>query len=550
MPTAICVWVSLLVQSTLFFLDGILFRYYERGEMYYLLRYVDGGRGIYPLPSSNWYEEHAPGEREKWATSGIRFDWPQGHPLISKIYSGKLYDWLGYRSAPMVRERVKKRLDQMLTDEKVQWIGPFTQGRENYYLMNILTVVDCTSPESTFDYHHLKKETLEGVSICRIKQFPFRVLISEDFWWKIVEEEETGVYVEWMEEDGRVRWLRNEFMKDREKLLSILPSDHKPVFEKKAMDVEGVLKKGDARQGVMLLKQGSVPAKREKEVIKMISREGGVDDAYTVLHDYPEAAAPFEKKLMGIIVKEGSAEDAYETLKNISAAATFAKKLIKIILKEGCDWDACHVLQDCPELAKPYLKELMKKVMSERDGEVAYQVLHDCASAEPYADELIDVMLDKEGNGTMALDFYVYSDLQKYAPLLIKHVLRRGDGSDAYYMLKDYAEAWPYREELMKVMMERGEGYEATDLWKDVPAIRSYADTLIPFILEQRGAYELHELLKGMEEWPEAVPYKEEIENALVEACDPEFAERIRKESPHLEYLVERIIRMGEGVIE
>lgn len=539
---------------------------------YYLLRYLDSGRSLYPL--INWGKEKDP--TDKLAEIGKRFVWPPGLQLGSETKTGKLYDWLHYSFAPVVKERVKKRLEQTLTNEQVQWIGPFPLGRENYYLMNILTVIDCTTPESTHYYLYLNEEVLEGVGICRIKQFLNKVLISEDFWWKIVEEEETGAYVRWMEEDGHVYWPRREFMEDRQKLLSILPSDHKPSFEKKILAVEDVLKRGDARQALGLLKVGGLSSKRMDELLKMIIRQGdgsdaaltlkeypgsvvvasdlikallkrgGADDAYMVLLDCPEAAQPFKDKLLRLIVREGSSVNAYETLKNIPGSQVLADKLIKVILKEGTDREAYELLRDCPEAARPHLKAVIKKILSERDGETAYYTLHDCPSAEPYADELIDVMMDKEGMGTLALDFHVYSDLEKYAPLLIRHVLRRGDGSDAYYMLKDYPEAWEYRDELMKVIMERGEGYEAADLWKEVPAIRQYADRLMPYILEKGDAYDLYTLLKELDQWPEAEPWKADLENRLVERSDLAFAERIRKESPQLSCLSDKIMQVKE----
>lgn len=534
---------------------------------HYLLRYLDSGRSLYPL--INWGKEKDP--TDKLAEIGKRFVWPPGLQLGSETKTGKLYDWLHYSFAPVVKERVKKRLEQTLTDEQVQWIGPFPLGRENYYLMNILTVIDCTTPESTHYYLYLNEKSLEGVGICRIKQFLNKVLISEDFWWQIVEEEETGVYVRWLEEDGHVYRPLKEFKEDRQKLLAILPSDHKPSFEKKVLAAEEVLKTGNARQALLLLKARGLSSKRREELLNMIARKGdgsdaaltlkeypeskavaseliqavlkrgGADDAYTVLRDCPEASRPFLDKLLRLIVREGSSTNAYETLKNIPGAEVLADKLVKVILREGTSWEAYELLRDCPKAAIPHLKAVMKKIMSERDGEIAYDTLHDCPSAEAYADELIDVMLDKEGMGTLALDFHVYSDLEKYAPLLIRHVLRRGDGSDAYYMLKDYQEAWKYRDELMKVLMERGEGGDAVNLWEDVPAIRQYADRLLPYLLEKGDVYDIYAILKEMDRWPEASPWKADLEKRLVELSDLAFAERIRKESPHLSRLADKI---------
>ncbi len=533
---------------------------------YYVLNYQNSGRSLSPLVK--WGKEKDP--LDKLAEIGKRFVWPQGLQLGSETKRGKLYDWLRCTFAPVVKERVKKRLERALTDEQVQWIGPFSLGRESYYLMNILTVIDCTTPESKYAYLYLKEDALEGVGICRIKQFLSKVLISEDFWWKIVEEEETGVYVNWLEEDGFIRdpWRVQE---DRQKLLEILPCDHCPCFEKKGVTAEDALRSGNARDALLLLQSGDISSKQRGELLKMIIRQGdgsdaaltlkeypesaafaselvqavlkrgGADDAYMVLLNCPEAAEPFRDKLLRLIVKEGSSTNACETLKNIPGAQAMADKLVKVILKEGTAGEAYELLRDFSEAAQPHLKAVMKKIMSERDGEMAYYTLHDCPSAAPYADELIDVMLDKEGMGTLALDFHVYSDLEKYAPLLIRHILRRGDGSDAYYMLKDYPEAWEYRDELMKAILERGEGYEAADLWKDVPASRQYADRLLPYILEKGDAYDMYAMLKEMDQWPEALPWKANLEERLVEMADLAFAERIRKESPRLSSLADKV---------
>lgn len=534
---------------------------------YYVLNYQNSGRSLSPLVK--WGKEKDP--LDKLAEIGQRFVWPQGLQLGSETKRGKLYDWLRCTFAPVVKERVKKRLEQVLTDEQVQWIGPFSLGRESYYLMNILTVIDCTTPESKYAYLYLKEDALEGVGICRIKQFLSKVLISEAFWWNIVGEEETGVYVNWLEEDGFIHnpWRVQE---DRQKLLEILPCDHRPCFEKKGVTAEDALRSGNARDALLLLQSGDLSSKRRGELLKMIARKGdgseaalalkecpesaafaseliqavlkrgGADDAYMVLVHCPEAVEPFKDKLLRLVIKEGSSVNAYETLKNIPGSQVLADKLVKVVLKEGSDREAYELLRDCPAEAQPHLKAVMKKILSEHDGETAYDTLHDCPFAEPYADELIDVMLDKEGMGTLSLDFHVYSDLQKYAILLIRHILRRGDGSDAYYMLKDYPEAWEYRDELMKIIMERGEGYEAADLWKDVPAIRQYADRLLPYILEKGDAYDMYTMLKEMDHWPEALPWKVDLENRMVEQSDLAFAERIRKESPHLSFLADKVV--------
>ena len=197
---------------------------------YYVLNYQNSGRSLSPLVK--WGKEKDP--LDKLAEIGQRFVWPQGLQLGSETKRGKLYDWLRCTFAPVVKERVKKRLEQVLTDEQVQWIGPFSLGRESYYLMNILTVIDCTTPESKYAYLYLKEDALEGVGICRIKQFLSKVLISEAFWWNIVGEEETGVYVNWLEEDGFIHnpWRVRRIVKNYWKFFLMIIA---PVLKKRAL---------------------------------------------------------------------------------------------------------------------------------------------------------------------------------------------------------------------------------------------------------------------------------------------------------------------------
>jgi hypothetical protein len=133
--------------------------------------------------------------------NGMPFDWPEWRPSMDS--KGNLYDWIGgYSWAPYVSDSVQKRLSEI---ENIQWHGPFLIEGRYYFLMNVLSVMNCITDDSTSNKTFFNQETAANYQIFRPRiegKNCRQIFVSESFKKQTEAAGETGLRFGLIKSDG------------------------------------------------------------------------------------------------------------------------------------------------------------------------------------------------------------------------------------------------------------------------------------------------------------------------------------------------------------